>query len=76
LPRELLRHRPKADIGPQAGHACGGLSQPRCLIDGLAPSDADATFVIEGNQSSMFSNGTADILFAKQLFPERFVARK
>ena len=36
--------------------------------------DADATFVIEGNQSSSFSNAATEILLtlAKHLFPERF----
>ena len=40
--------------------------------------DADATFVIEGNQSSNFSNAATEILFAlaMQLFPERFAGAK
>jgi D-alanyl-D-alanine carboxypeptidase len=40
--------------------------------------DADATLVVEGNQSSMFSNGATEVLLAlaKHLFPERFANRK
>jgi D-alanyl-D-alanine carboxypeptidase len=40
--------------------------------------DADAIFVIEGNQSSNFSNAATEILFAlaMQLFPERFAGAK
>jgi D-alanyl-D-alanine carboxypeptidase len=40
--------------------------------------DADATFVLEGNQSSNFSNAATEILLAlaKQLFPERFATQK
>jgi hypothetical protein len=40
--------------------------------------DADATFVIEGNQSSNFSNAATEIHFAlaMQLFPERFAGAK
>ena len=40
--------------------------------------DADATFVVEGNQASNFSNQSAEILFAlaKHLFPEHFAVQK
>jgi D-alanyl-D-alanine carboxypeptidase len=40
--------------------------------------DADATLVLEGNQSSMFSNGATEILLtlARHLFPDRFATRK
>jgi D-alanyl-D-alanine carboxypeptidase len=40
--------------------------------------DADATFVLEGNQSSNFSNAATEILLAlaKQLFPKRFAGEK
>jgi D-alanyl-D-alanine carboxypeptidase len=84
---ERLRFEPLADgsglsgyglgvarFGDFIGHAGVTLGYTTAI---LYLPDADATLVLEGNQSSMFSNGATEILLAlaKHLFPERFAIK-
>jgi D-alanyl-D-alanine carboxypeptidase len=64
-----------AKFGDFIGHGGTTLGYTTAI---LYLPDADATLVLEGNQSSMFSNGATEILLtlAKQLFPERFASQK
>jgi len=63
-----------ARFGDFIGHAGVTLGYTTAI---LYLPDADATLVLEGNQSSMFSNGATEILLgvAKHLFPERFATK-
>jgi D-alanyl-D-alanine carboxypeptidase len=64
-----------AKFGDFIGHNGAILGYTTAL---LYLPDADATLVLEGNQSSNFSNAATEILLAlaKHLFPERFAGKK
>jgi D-alanyl-D-alanine carboxypeptidase len=84
---ERLRFGPLADSSGLSGYGLGIAKFGDFIGHGgvtlgyttaiLYLPDADATFVLEGNQSSMFSNGATEILLAlaKHLFPERFATK-